>query len=71
MMNTKISRTLGFANTIMKYVPIFLTSYSCSKHSHTEGFFFVPQQFRLDNADDPTTYLVSFDEAEARYLVST
>lgn len=24
-------------------------------------------EFRLDDADDPTTYLVSFDEAEARY----
>lgn len=32
MMNAKISHTLGFVNTIMKYVPRFLTSYSLSKH---------------------------------------
>ncbi|KAE7999191.1 hypothetical protein FH972_003648 [Carpinus fangiana] len=35
-------------------------SYSWVREYHYE--------FRLDNADDPTTYLVSFDEAEARYL---
>ena len=28
-----------------------------------------PQQVRGDDADDPTTYLVSFDDTEARYLV--
>jgi len=35
-------------------------SYSWVREYHYE--------FRLDNADDPTTYLVSFDETEARYL---
>lgn len=32
-------------------------------------FLMTLQQVRGDNVDDPTTYLVSFDDAEARYVV--
>lgn len=73
-MKTRILHTLGFGNTIGMYVKMMFWIYVTANYIvplPSVVFLINVQQVRGDDADDPTTYLVSFDEHEARYVVST
>lgn len=73
MMRMKTSHFLGFASTTGMYVQLLLKHYFANYcfDSLVNTSLLSIQQVRGDDADDPTTYLVSFDDDEARYVVCT
>lgn len=73
MMRMKMSHFLGFASTTGMYVQLLLKHYLANWHfsSLANTSLLSIQQVRGDDADDPTSYLVSFDDDEARYVVCT
>ena len=50
---------------------VLLHSKAGASTLNAQKIFLTPLQVQGDDASDPTTFLVSFDEGEARYVVYT
>lgn len=76
MMNMKRPHLHGFASITGMYVTplsLLLFNFNTSFTGAADAWKFaieMHRQVRGEDADDPTTYLVTFGESEARYAVN-